>query len=458
MKTNVLITVIIFLATSLFGGEKNDDNVFIESIFQTCLTEDITYSNLGQLCEKYPGRLTGSTGAAGAVQWTKKLLENYRFDRVYLQEFMGPHWERGEKEQAYFITSGKRIDLSVLALGRSLATPASGITAKVVAVNSMDEVDTLGRENIAGKIVFYNEPFAQKHIHTFSGYSESVIKRSKGPSHAARFGAVAVVVRSVGSATDDYPHTGSLSYAEDAPKIPAAALGYQSANRLIEALKKNPDITLTLKVNSKTFPDEPSHNVIGEVKGSEKPDQIILVGGHLDAWDTGQGAHDDGAGVMQSIGALRVLKKLDYKPKHTLRVVLFMNEENGLKGGKKYADEAVRLKENHLLAIESDAGGFVPRGFTFKGPDSILVKLQSFLPFFPQYTIESILNGGGGADIGPLNKADNTPLLGFAPDSQRYFDFHHSAADVFSAVNRRELELGTASLAAMIYLVDQFGL
>ncbi|MCB0283251.1 MAG: M28 family peptidase [Calditrichaeota bacterium] len=455
---NVVLSIIIFLSGILYAGEPAEETEFIRSIYQTCLTKDITYSNLGLLCEKFPSRLTGSKGAAGAVKWTKKLLENYNYDRVFLQEFMGPHWERGEKEQAYFIISGERNDLSVLALGRSVSTPEAGITAKVLVVNSLDEVDSLGAENISGKIVFYNEPFAQSHIHTFSGYSESVTKRSKGPSHAARYGAVAVVIRSVGTAMDDHPHTGSLSYAEDAPQIPAAALGYQSADKLYDALQKDPDLKLTLKINSHTFPDEPSHNVIGEISGSEKRDQIILIGGHLDAWDTGQGAHDDGAGVMQSIGALRVLKMLGYIPKHTMRVVLFMNEENGLLGGKKYAEEELINRENHILAIESDAGGFVPRGFSFKGADSILMHLQSYLPYFPPYTIESIISGGGGADIGPLNKSCDTPLLGLVPDSQRYFDFHHSPADVFSAVNRRELELGTASLAAMIYLVDKYGL
>lgn len=453
-----LIALLIFIASSTVAQEKDNHSTFINTIYKTTLAKGATYELLRELCEKYPKRLSGSDGAAGAIEWTKKLMQEYEFDRVFLQDVMVPHWERGEKEVATIHYGDGKIDLSVLALGRSIATPSNGISAEVVEVKSHDEVTELGRENIEGKIVFYNRPFSQEFVNTFRGYVATVNQRSSGPSQAARFGAVAVVIRSVSTGDDDHPHTGTLSYANDAPQIPAAALGVHSAEKLSTLLQKNPKLELFLKFNCQNLPDAQSYNVVGEIKGSTNPDKIIMVGGHLDAWDTGHGAHDDGAGIMHSISALRTMQVLGYKPKNTLRVVMFINEENGLRGGKKYAELAVQNKENHIIAIESDAGGFTPRAFGIKGADSSLTKLQSWLTYFPDNTISALKKGYGGADINPLNKADGTPTVGFIPDSQRYFDVHHSPADVFATVNRRELELGTASLAAFIYLVDQFGL
>ncbi|KAA3662857.1 MAG: peptidase M28 family protein, partial [Calditrichaeota bacterium] len=338
------------------------------------------------------------------------------------------------------------------------ATPKDGLTAEVVVVKSLDGIATRSPDDVTGKIVFYDEPFASEHVNTFRGYGASVQKRIYGASRAAKLGAVAVLIRSIGTGDDDHPHTGSLRYTEDAPQIPAAALGAHSADKLAQILEKNPKAKLFLKMNCQTLPDVLSYNVIGEIKGSENPDDIIAVGGHLDAWDTGHGAHDDGAGIMHSIVALQSLQTLGYQPKNTLRAVMFINEENGLRGGKKYAELAVENKEKHVIAIESDAGGFTPRAFRFKGADSSLAKMQDWMQYFPDNTIDAIRAGGGGPDIGPLNKADGTPVAAIIPDAQRYFDFHHSPADVFSAVNKRELELGTASLASFIYLIDQEGL
>ncbi|KAA3610007.1 MAG: peptidase M28 family protein [Calditrichaeota bacterium] len=444
---------------SLFSQTKDSHKTFINKIYSEALVKTPTHKLLKELTTKFPHRLSGSKGADGAVKWTKQVMQDFGFDNVFLQDVMVEHWERGEKEQAYIVDkNGNKVEFSILALGRSISTPESGITAEVVKVQSLDEVAELGREKIEGKIVFYNRSFEHKHLRTFSGYVGTVNQRTKGPSQAARYGAIAVVIRSVSSGDDDFPHTGTLGYAKDAPQIPAGALGNHSANKLAEILESNPQQKLFLKINSQTLPDAKSYNVIGEIKGSEHPEKIIAVGGHLDAWDVGQGAHDDGSGCMQSISALKILQRMGYKPKHTLRAVMFINEENGLRGGKTYADSAVNKKEKHIIAIESDAGGFTPRAFGLKGPDSTLAKMQEWLKYFPDYTIESIKKGYGGPDINPLNKADGTPTIGLVPDSQRYFDFHHSPADVFSAVNKRELELGTASMATLIYLVDQFGL
>ncbi|MCB0285342.1 MAG: M20/M25/M40 family metallo-hydrolase [Calditrichaeota bacterium] len=439
--------------------EENKDEKMVKAIFDEALQSGETYQLLDYLCNTIGPRLSGSENAAKAVQWTRQVMESFPFDNVFLQSVMVPHWERGAKEIAQIVPkSGNRVDLNVLAIGGSVPTADDGILAEVVEVQSLDEVAELGREKIAGKIVFYNRAFDQRVIRTGAGYGGAVDQRARGASRAAEFGALGIVIRSVTSSFDDQPHTGTLIYADSLPKIPAAALGFQSADKLTDALKNNPALKLFLKINSKWFEDAPSHNVIGELKGSENPDEIILVGGHLDSWDVGHGAHDDGAGCMHSIIALRTLQKIGYKPRHTLRAVMFMNEENGTRGGKKYAELAVQNGENHLVLIESDAGGFSPRGFGVTAEDSSLEKMRNWLPLFPRETISFFNKGGGGVDIGPLHKADGSPMIGFMPDSQRMFDVHHSANDTFDSVNRRELELGTASIAALIYLIDQYGM
>jgi hypothetical protein len=438
---------------------EQSDRKMIRSIFNEALTSGESYQLLDYLCNQIGPRLSGSENAAKAVEWTRKVMTDYEYDRVFLQSVLVPHWERGDKETAEVVLpNGRRETLSMLAIGGSVPTPELGITAEVIEVHSLEEVRELGKEKVAGKIVFYNRAFDQSVIHTGAGYGGVVDQRVYGASRAAEVGAAAVVIRSASSSFDDAPHTGTLVYVDTLPKIPAGALGVQSAIKLSSLLKKNPDLKLTLKINSKWHPDAPSHNVVGELRGSELPNKIILVGGHLDSWDVGQGAHDDGAGCMHAIGALRTLQKLGYKPRHTLRAVMFMNEENGNRGGEKYAELAVANSESHLILIESDAGGFSPRGFGVTAADSTIEKMRKWVSLFPDETICYFKKGGGGVDIRPLHKADGTPMIGFRPDSQRMFDVHHSLNDTFDSVNRRELELGTASIAALIYLIDQYGL
>jgi len=457
-KRSLILLFTAFLLTYSFSQAPDAHTLFIKNIYEESLTARNTNTVLQQLCQKFPRRLSGSNGLEDAVQWTKSLMEGYDFDNVFLQEVMVPHWERGEKESAYFYNSkGKKEHLSILALGRSIATPVAGISAQIIQVGSLQEIAQLGKEKIQGKIVYINKPFEQHFIRTFEGYTETVKIRTRGPSEAAKYGAVACVIRSVGTADDDYAHTGSLLYAANVPQIPAAALSVKSAKKLESALQHNPQSQLYLKINSKTLPDKMSHNVIGEIKGSEKPEKIIVIGGHLDAWDVGQGAHDDGAGCMQSVMALRMLQQMGYKPNNTLRVVLFTNEENGTKGGKKYAEYAFKNKEDHIFALESDAGAFTPRAIGINGPDSLVQKVKNWIKYFPDFTIDKIIKGKGGSDVEPLHKEMDTPVGSLMPDSQRYFDFHHTHADVFEAVNARELEMGTASMASFIYLVDQLG-
>lgn len=467
---NLTLSVALFAACIILAGcqpqpeqptgnqpEVNqDDTRVIKQFFDEALTTRETYQLLDHLCNNIGHRLSGSEGAAAAVEWTEKVMTDYGFDKVYKQDIMVPNWKRGDKEIARIV--GSKGDLSVLALGMSVATPAEGLTAEVVEVQGLDDVEALGQENIEGKIVFYNRPTDQRLIQTGAAYGGAVDQRSAGPAMAARYGAVGVVIRSVGTAFDDVPHTGVTSYRDSIPKIPAAALGVLSADRLTEALKQNPNTKLFLKMNCQTLEDAPSHNVIGELTGSEFPDEIITIGGHLDSWDVGQGAHDDGTGCMQSIQVLRLFQKLGIQPKRTIRAVMFMNEENGTRGGLKYAELAEKNSENHLIALESDGGAFSPRGFGVTAEDATIEKFRSWLPHFDQNTISYIKKGGGGVDIGPLNRTLGTPTIGFIVDSQRAFDVHHSPADVFSSVHPRELELGTASIAGLIYLIDKYGL
>jgi hypothetical protein len=351
------------------------------------------------------------------------------------------------------------VELELSALGGSVGTDGK-LTAEVIEVDGLDEVAALGKDKIQGKIVFYNRPMDPRPISTFDSYGGCVDQRYAGASIASQYGAVGVLVRSMTLLEDDhFPHTGSMGYKPDVTKIPAAALSTSSANTLSESIKFGEGAQVSLEMNCRTNPDVESFNVIAEIKGSQHPEKIIAVGGHLDSWDLGEGAHDDGAGIVHSIEVLRIMKTLNYQPKHTIRVVLFMNEENGNMGGKSYARYAKEANENHVAALESDRGGFSPRGFTIKGDSNQVKFIQSFKQLLEPYGLHYFEDGYAGVDISPLATADNMVnpkilMMGLVPDSQRYFDFHHTDDDIFENVNKRELELGCASLTAMIYLLD----
>lgn len=446
----------------LLGGSliaQNGDSVTIRRIFDMALENGHAYHNLEYLCKKIGPRLSGSANAQKAITWSKNLMENYGFDRVYLQDLMVPVWERGVKEQAYFIEGNTKIPVPVSALGSSIATPATGLQAEILEVQSFAELKALGENRVKGKIVFFNRPFDQRFFDTFEAYGSAVDQRGQGAVEAAKLGAVGVIVRSMSSGLDDFPHTGGMRYQEGVKKIPAAAISTRAAEMLSRKLKlrKLPAIQFYLKQNCRTLPDAPSFNVIAEIRGTEKPDEIITVGGHLDSWDLAEGAHDDGAGVMQAIEALRIFKILGIRPKHTIRAVLFMNEENGLRGGLKYAEMAKLNKEKHIAAIESDEGGFTPRGFAVEDAPDALEHISKWKTLLKPYKVNDIEAGSSGADIRPLRTIQGTVLIGFKPDSQRYFDIHHSSNDVFENVNKRELELGAASIASLIYLIDLYG-
>jgi hypothetical protein len=455
-KTNKLFFALL-ISTSAFS---QTDSATIKKIFNDALTNGKSYSNLEYLCKKIGGRLAGSPQAQQAVEWTFKAMKEAGADTVYLQECMVPHWVRGEKEQAKVFTSNAKSfkALPICALGGSIATPVEGLTANVIEAKGIEDLKRLGKENIQGKIVFFNEPMEPTFIATFHAYGKAVMQRWAGAKEAAKYGAVGVVVRSMTLAHDDNPHTGVMSYNDSITKIPACAISTNGADWLSNYIKTDKEAKFFFKMNCQTLPDEKSYNVIGEIYGSSKKDEIITVGGHLDAWDNGEGAHDDGAGIVQSIEIIRIFKALGLKPKCTIRAVAFMNEENGGRGGKKYAEMAKLKNEKHIAAIESDAGGFTPRGFTSTMSAKQKAKLKSWKTLLEPYGLHDFERDGGGADIEPLNEELGTPILELMPDSQRYFDYHHTAIDTFEAVNKRELELGGASMAALIWLISENGL
>lgn len=448
-----ILLLIALSVTSMSYSQK--DSLFIRSIYNEALERGEAYENLRSLCKDIGARITGSAEAEMAVYWGQNLLSTYGFDKVYLQEIMVPHWERGTKEAAWIQKSnGETLKLNVLALGGSIGTDGL-LTGEIIEVNDLNVLKKIDAEKVKGKVVFINKPFDQKLIRTFNAYGACWPVRGNGAVEAAKKGAKAVIIRSLATPTDNHAHTGSMNYSDDVDKIPAAAISTAHADILSSWLSKE-KVQLQIEMDCRQFPDVKSYNVIAEMTGNVD-EQIITVGGHLDSWDVGEGAHDDGAGIVHSIEALRILKKLNYKNKHTIRVVLFMNEENGNFGGKSYARLASEAGEKHLFALESDRGGFLPIGFDIVGNKAQIEKVQKFGQVLDGFQIYKLKKGYGGVDINPLRDYYPDMLqMGLAISSQRYFDFHHAETDVFENVNKRELELGCAASASMIYLVDQY--
>lgn len=452
MKT-IQLFLIIFSVSIASPAQQNEDSLFIKSIYDNALTESPAYENLRTLCKDIGARITGSAEAKMAIYWGKQILESYGFDTVYLQEITVPHWERGTKEAGWIMNEkGEIKKVELIALGGSIGTNGV-LEGELIQLEGLDDIKKAGKEKIAGKIVFINKPFDQTQINTFKAYGACSNQRWGGAKEASQYGAKAVVIRSLAQSYDNHPHTGSMDY-KMKNKIPAAALSTNASNTLVEWLTKG-KVYLKLEMDCRFYDDEISYNVIAETKG--KDEKIITFGGHLDSWDVGEGAHDDGAGIIHSIEALRILKELNYIPNHKLRCVLFMNEENGNFGGKGYAKWCSDNKEKHICALESDRGGFQPLGYDIVGTTEQIKFVQSFKPLVKDYRLYNFEAGYGGVDIGPLKQYYPSILqLGLNPASQRYFDFHHAESDVFESVNKRELELGGASMAAMIYLMDKY--
>lgn len=448
-----------FLLTFLLVAQllpAQDDSLMIRKIADEILQNGKAYENLRVLTKQIGGRLAGSPGMVKAEAWGAKTMKESGAAKTWLQECMVPHWVRGGKDEASAEYKEGKKTLDIVALGNSIGTGPKGLKAEVIEVRSFAELEEK-KDQVKGKIVFYNYKFNPTFVKTFNAYADAVKYRGQGPSQAAKYGAVGVIVRSMSQSTDNNPHTGSTRYDSAYAKLPAVAIGLKDADELSTLLKAKP-VRVSLKTNGHFLPDTIGHNVIGELAGSTYPDEIITIGGHLDSWDNCEGAHDDGTGCVQTMEILRSFVALGYKPKRTIRFVLFANEENGLRGGTKYAAEAKAKNEKHVFALESDAGGFTPRGFGFTVSDAQYQKILSWKPLLEPYGGSDLTRDGGGADIGPLNRTFGTPVAELNPDSQRYFDLHHSRNDVFENVNKRELELGAVNMAALIYLIDKYGL
>jgi carboxypeptidase Q len=452
------LLLLLLAGFSLQAQQPKADSAAMRRIANHILSNYQCYRDLHDLCKNIGHRLTGSPQAEQAVQWGKQVMEGIGCDRVFLQDVMVPHWVRGREEGAWISKSGKRTPVVISSLGNAVGTGEGGLKAPVLMVNHIDDLKRMSPAEVKGKIVFYNFRFDQTHVNTFEGYGPCVYYRWGAPSEAAKLGAAGVVIRSVSTAFDDKPHTGSISYDKRYPSIPAVAISNVHADELEALMLGEGGVTMEFTTTCQMLPDVPSHNVVGEIRGSEHPEEIIVFGGHLDSWDIGEGAHDDGAGVVQAMEVLRVFKELGIRPKRTIRAVLFMNEENGLRGALRYAELAKQNAEKHILAIESDAGGATPYGFSLGMDPGQEAKVRGWRQLFLPYNVYNFERHGGGADIGPLRRQFGTPVMGLMPDSQRYFDMHHSANDVFENVHRRELCLGASALAQMVYLVSTYGL
>jgi len=464
LKSGLLVVIFIMLincceiySQPIVNNEDKDEYMKISrEIVRTALTEKKGYGLLEELCNIGP-RINGSEELEKAIQWAKSKMEEMGFDRVWLQPVKVPNWKRGNIERAEIINSReyKGKILSIAALGGSIGTSESGITGKVVEVQGFEELHNL-KEKAEGKIIFFNRPMDKGEINTFSAYGSAVDQRIEGAIEAAKAGGFAAIARSVTTKYDNIPHLGLMTYRNGVTKVPAVSIGLIDADFLSDALKKEPYLELNIKLDCKNLDKVQSYNLIGEITGSEKPEEIIVVGGHFDCWDKGEGAHDDGGGCMQALEVLDMFKRLKLKPKRTVRCVLFVNEEQGGSGSIKYGEYAGESEEIHYAAVESDRGVFTPRGFYISAQAKVIRKIQSWMPYLKNAHIEWIKKGGSGPDI---NKIENTKaLIGYVPDDERYFDVHHSANDVFETVHPREMELGTAAMAILVYLISEEGL
>jgi len=455
------LLIVSLSCAAISTAQSDNDSLLLRSIYDEALTNGEAYSNLRILTKDIGHRLSGSQSAANAMEWGQSVMNAYGADRTWIMPVVVPSWTRGDIAHSTAYIGQKELPLHVTALGGSIGTPNNQtIRGKVIMVKNVDALDTLPKSDIEGRIVLFNRPMDPVLINTGAAYGGAVDQRGNGASAAAKAGAVGALVRSMTHALDTLPHTGALRYNDAVDRIPAAAISTVDATLLSRELQSHPDLEVSLQMNCEAFDDVEQGNVIGEWTGTVLPKEVITIGGHLDSWDIGEGAHDDGAGVVHTLETLRILKAIGYQPRRTLRFVLFINEENGNRGGKEYARQAGIEHEQselvHVAAMESDAGGFVPRGFRIDASDSATAIVRSWEDLFAPYNVHLFRRGGAGVDISPLKTLTPRPtMLGLSPDGQRYFDFHHSSQDVFENVHKRELELGAATFAAALVMLDQ---
>lgn len=446
----ILGTTLTLLGLAVFGQAK-EDSIQFAKISTEILNKGKAYNELRELTKNIGHRLSGSASYEKAVTWAEQKLRDAGADKVWLQEVMVPVWVRGKESLHIKTSNGKWKSLKMLSLGNSEGTGGKDVSGEIIMVRSMEEYDKLSPQQVKDKIVFFNYPFSQTYIETFRGYGDAAKYRSTAASLTAKKGGKFAIIRSLSSAFDDVPHTGSMRYQDD-KKIPAVAVGSTTADELAELLKSQ-KITAKLNSNCGMKGEKLSHSVIGEITG-KKDKSVIVVGGHLDSWDVGEGAHDDGSGIVQSIEVLRTFKNLGIQNNHTIRVVCFANEENGVKGGVMYGKTVKENNEKHLFAIETDAGGFTPRGISLDMDNEKRKQIQSWADLFLPYGVYDFKNTYSGTDLYPLHDL-GIPTAELVPDSQRYFDIHHTEEDTFEKVNRRELLLGASTLTQIIYMIDK---
>ncbi|EFK35112.1 Bacterial leucyl aminopeptidase precursor [Chryseobacterium gleum] len=447
----ILGTSLLFCGIFAFGQSK-EDSIQFRKISTEILNNGKGYNELRELTQTIGNRLSGSEAYEKSVQWAAQKLRDAGADKVWLQEVMIPVWVRGKESLHIQTSKGKWKNIKMLSLGNSEGTGGKDVSGEIIIVKSLEEYDQLPAEKVKDKIVFFNYPFNQGNVQTFISYRDASAYRRTTASLTAKKGGKFAIVRSLSSAFDDVPHTGNMRYDENIPKVPAVTIGNSSADEL-EALLKNHKVTAKLNSNCGMKGEKLSHSVIGEITG-QKDQSVIVVGGHLDSWDVGEGAHDDGAGIVQSIEVLRTFKKLGIQNNHTIRAVCFANEENGTKGGKQYGKTAKENNEKHLFAIESDAGGFSPRGISLEMNAPQRNQIKGWVNLFLPYGVYNFEGKYSGSDIAPLHEM-GVPTAELVPDPQRYFDIHHTEEDTFEKVNRRELLLGAAVMTQLIYMIDK---
>tara|TARA_Y100001935_G_scaffold224416_1_gene200817 strand:+ start:232343 stop:233707 length:1365 start_codon:yes stop_codon:yes gene_type:complete len=445
MKYLSILLLSLFISVPTIGQDiQTDFKSDANTIIGAAMGNDIGFERLTYLVDNFGPRLSGSENLENAIDWIVETMKEDGFDKVWKQPVMVPHWVRGNESAT--LKAPITRDLPMLGLGGSIGTPKDGITAEVLVVNSFDELEARSDE-AKGKIVLFNAPFTT--------YGQTVQYRVNGASAAAKHGAVASMIASVASYSIQTPHTGVMRYQDGIKKIPHAAITVEDANMIQRFAERGEKVEVHLYMEAMTLPDAQSHNVIAEITGSEFPEEIVVMGGHIDSWDVGQGAMDDGGGCVAAWEALRLIKESGLRPKRTIRVVLWTNEENGLAGGTEYrrwVEEDEKSLEKHVLAMESDAGVFDPIGFGFSGSDEAFEIISEIGSLLKPIEADEVKKGGGGADIGPLMQG-GVPGMGLNVDGEKYFWFHHTDADTIDKLNLQDFNECVATMGVHAFVV-----
>ncbi len=448
----------LLLLGSLMIQAQNSEQATLSAIYSSALTSFEAYENLRELCTDAPGRLVGSPASELAIQMLRAKVELLKPDTCYLQKYTTSSWRCNKPAQTTALFGTSKLPLNVVNLGLSVSTLGDGLQAPVIEVPSFLALDSLGTKSVKGKIVFFNNPMNNASVRTFSAYGDGVDIRFSGASKASQYGAVGTLVRSLSTEPDDFPHTGVSKFDKGVKQIPNLSVSTNDANKLSELIKQHKGVEVRMTSNTEIIASAQTSNIIAEIRGSVHPERIILIGAHMDTWQNTQGAHDDGAGCVQIIDVFRIFKALNLHPVNTIRLVLFMDEEMYQSGSKVYSAFAGVDKKEHIACIESDAGGLLPTGFGIDcDNESVVQSIKKLTAKMFDFGIYVTDKSHAGVDIGPL-KDYGYPLIGLSTNSQRYFEYHHSAKDTFDQVSRREMQLGTAAIAGLVYLIDRNGL